>query len=441
MKVWEEYEVLKELVAARTIAAIADSEKESKNSNINTKHLAHNRISFLLVLARKCQRKQYEFVYYPSETYERIEELFNATAVVLDDATMTESGSDMDDEDNSRMVCSSSSDEEDDERRAPCFESYYVGKAILHTVSGEPLMRMEGSPGWKEALKQKYYSLDVKSREAANKVMADKEDHTRRNNVAVKAVAAAAIGGGAATGGTALAAGALGYTASGIAANSAAAAIMSAEAIASGGGVAAGGFTATMQTIGSVGVMASPVGMALAAGGAIVGLTSYYWINRRNRRKREEQERKAKELILMEALNRQEDAGEEPATSPVNQYLPLHDDDADHQGEEVDLWVMVAAKRIAMEESEHCYDHSSWEDQGEAEKSFLEVSHSTAAKALFDSQGVLIQLDADPSDKDGWEMALRLHYGFMVEHAMVPTARKMHVEGAKEDTPLLTVED
>lgn len=337
---------------------------------------------------------------------------------------------------------SSSSDEEDDERRAPCFESYYVGKAIFHTVSGEPLMRIEGSPGWREALKQKYYSLDSKSRVTVNKVVGDKKGHTGgRSNVAVKAVAAAAVGGGVATGGTAMAAGAMGYTASGIVANSAAAAIMSAEAVAGGGGVVAGGFTATMQTIGAVGVMASPVGMTLAAGGAVVGLAGYYWMNRRHRRKQEEQEQKAKELLLMEALNRLENAGEEPVTKPVNQYLQVPDDDTDHQGDE-NLWVMVAAKRIAMEETEHSFDHSSWEEQVEAEKSFQEVSRSTAAKALFDPQGVLVQLDADPADKDGWEMALRLHYDFMVEHdIMIPTTHKKHGEGATEDTPLLTVED
>jgi Interferon-induced 6-16 family len=446
MKVWEEGEVLKELIASRTIAAIVDREEEIKSSNLNTKHVSHKSISFLLVLARKCERKQYEFVYYPSETYERIEQVFTATAVVLDDGTVTEIGSDMDDEGNDRMVwnvspSSSSSDEEEDERRTPCFESYYVGKAIFHTLSGDPLRRIEGSPGWREALKQKYYSLDSKSHATVNKVLADKKGNTGRSNVAVKAVAAAAIGGGAATGGTSLVAGALGYTASGIAASSPAAAIMSMEAIASGGGVVAGGFTATMQTIGTVGVMASPVGMTLAAGGAMVGVASYYWINRRNRRKQEEQERKAKEIALMEALNRQENAGEEALTKPVNDYVPLRDDDTDHQQDEIDLWVMVAAKRIAAEETEHCFDHSCWEEQVEAEKSFQEVSCSTAAKALFDPQGVLVQLDADPADKDGWEMALRLHYDSMVENDMIPTAQKKHGEAATEGTPLLTVED
>ncbi|CAB9516624.1 interferon, alpha-inducible protein 27-like [Seminavis robusta] len=427
MKVWEEDEVLEALMAARAA----------------TEESGPSTVSFLLLLARKYQRKHYEFVYYPAGTYERIEELFDATAVVLEDGTITSSD---DGESDDAMVwighpSSDEEDDDDDDNNSP-FESFYCGKAIFHTASGEPLMKLEGSPGWREALQQKYHALDAKSRAATE----TEEEQRKRNRTAAKAVAAAALGTGVATGGTSLAAGAMGYTASGIAANSVAATIMSAEAVASGGGVAAGGFTATMQTIGAVGVMASPVGVTLAAGGAIVGLGGYYWMHRRNRRRREEQ--KAKELAenggqsnkMDEAASEEEEDEEE-----MNQYQPLCDDDTEHHHEEnnkaVEFWVMVAAKRIDMEESEHCYDHAAWEEQVDADKAFQEVSSNTSAKALFDPHGVLYQVYADPADKDGWEMALRLHYTYLVEHDMIPTTREKHGEGATEDTPLLTPEE
>ena len=442
MKVWDEYEVLEELVASRKAVAVLNNEKNAAKFK-KRNQAGHNKISFLLILVRRYQHKCYEFVYFPSETYERIEGLFNNTAIVKDATSWTGSISVTDDEENDPSDCqlsSSSSDEEDVDCHASCLESLYVGKAIFHTVSGEPLMKIVGSPGWQEALKQKYRSLDANSGATTKEVEPNRKVRGGRKAVAAKAVAAAAIGGGAATGGTALAAGALGYTATGIAANSAAAAIMSAEAIATGGGVAAGGFTATMQTIGAVGVMASPVGMTLAAGGAIVGLGCFYWMHRHNQRKEAELGPKSNKISLIEKLSSQNNVAEEAMAKVSNQYLPLDEND-DKQGDKVDLWVIVTAKKIAMEESDHFFDYSSWEEHAEAEKAFQDDLVNTAAKALFDPHGVLVQLDADPTDMLGWEVALQLHYGYLVEQDKLPMTQETHGEGTTEDSPLLASED
>ena len=106
----------------------------------------------------------------------------------------------------------------------------------------------------------------------------------------------------------------------------------------------------------------------------------------------------------------------------------------------MDVWVIVAAKKVAMEESDHFFDHSCWDEQVEAEKTFQEASVITTAKALFDPQGVLVKLDADPLDLHGWEVAMHLHYCFLVKHDELPMTRETHGEGTTEDSPLLATE-
>jgi Interferon-induced 6-16 family len=234
----------------------------------------------------------------------------------------------------------------------------------------------------------------------------------------------------------------MGYTAGGITAGSYAASIMATEAAVSGGSVAAGGFTATMQTIGAVGVLASPVGVTLAAAGAIGGLGTYYMIHRRNHKKKKlEEDRRLKSL---------EEMAHELATASTtkteeqesNEYQRVAEDEhAEPETVAVEYWVMVSAKRIELEESEHCFDHDAWDDRVDADLYFLETASNTAAKALFDPQGVVSRIDCDPADRDGWEMALRVHYNFLVEQDVFPDTVGHHGEHAKEDTPLLKEEE
>lgn len=251
-----------------------------------------------------------------------------------------------------------------------------------------------------------------------------------KNHTAVKAVASAAIGGTTVVGGTSLAAGA-------------SVAMATTEATA--------GLTATLQTIGAVGVMASPVGVTLAAAGAIGGLGTYYVLHRRNRKKKKEEERQRQELeaIAITTAQRQvlqlaDSAKEEAASTSTaaNEYQRLSEEDIS-EPEPVEYWTLVSAKRIELEDSEHCLDHEAWEDRVDADQAFLEVASNTAAKALFDPQGVIRRVDCDPSDRDGWETALSLHFHCLVEHNLLisdTSSDGKNGEHASEDTPLLKEE-
>ena len=99
-----------------------------------------------------------------------------------------------------------------------------------------------------------------------------KRAHHGGRNKPQKIAAAAACGGAGAAVAAPAAIGAAGYTAAGIAANSYAASVMAAEAIAAGGGVAAGGFTATMQSVGAVGIVASGLVVPIVVTGALIGV-------------------------------------------------------------------------------------------------------------------------------------------------------------------------
>lgn len=391
MKVWEEDEVLRELVADRLVV-------ESSG------HTNHAKSPFLLILVHKVQRKCYEFIYYPSETFERIDDVFQSTCVEMEDGAL-----------NSRASCGPRVMPVQPVLRKKArtkpgaqqpFEPYYVGKAIFHTASGEALLKIEGSLGWKEALKQKYHSLDAQSRRKVRQSLEvlNGNDHnkkeTTKNHTAAKAAVAAAAGGGTVVGGTSLAAAGMGYTATGISAGSYAAAIMSAEAVASGGGVAAGGFTATMQSIGAVGVMASPVGVTLAAIGAVGGLGAYYFFHCHNQQQKKQKEEEDK-IQSLEQMEKKLMTSEDEASESVNH------------------WVLVSAQRVALKESKHCFSHDAWEDRVKADQAFLEVASNMAAKALFDPHGVVRRVDCDPADRDGWETALSLHYHFLVEEELL----------------------
>ena len=98
-----------------------------------------------------------------------------------------------------------------------------------------------------------------------------KNSHHGDKDKALKIGGAATCGGAAAAAAAPAAIGAVGYTATGIAANSWAAYFMAIEAVASGGGVAAGGFTATMQSVGAVGIVGSGLVIPIVLAGALVG--------------------------------------------------------------------------------------------------------------------------------------------------------------------------
>ncbi|CAI5720999.1 unnamed protein product [Peronospora destructor] len=67
----------------------------------------------------------------------------------------------------------------------------------------------------------------------------------------------------------------VGFGAGGIASGSTAASMMSAAAVANGGGVTSGSLVAIMQSIGAVG-LATPIGLGLVAGGAVIGGTAFF---------------------------------------------------------------------------------------------------------------------------------------------------------------------
>lgn len=99
-----------------------------------------------------------------------------------------------------------------------------------------------------------------------------KQGHHGGKNKPQKLAAAAVYGGAGAAIAAPAAIGAAGYTSAGIVANSYAASIMAAETFAAGGGVAAGGFTATMQSVGVLGIFASGLVVPIVATGALIGV-------------------------------------------------------------------------------------------------------------------------------------------------------------------------
>jgi len=499
MKVWDEEYVVRQLAAARKKASNSEEGKQNTKPD-------ESPIEFLLVLVRKFAHKNYEFIYIPGNCYERVEQVYNETSVVLTHAVAddgeddkeygvwigrsSDQESDGDDDDD---------DEDDNNESGNSFkihtsmESHYVGKAIFHTASGEPLMKIEASAGWKEAIKQKFVNLDAKSR------YADKKKQDENNHTAAKAVAAAALGGGAAAGatsvvaastaaaattaaieaGTAYGAGAfaatggfgaayggagygaasgLGYGAAsygagygaagygagyGAAGYGAGAGTWASWAAANGvatSGASAGGFGATASTTAAAGVMA-PVG-AIAAVGAVGGLGIYYVLHRRN------QAKKAREQVIKEGVPTAEKLHEEDSTvvteensscegEPPSGYLPLTHD---HEVEEPDcgntnLWLSLFAKRVDDDDNHCVFVPVVCCTRADAERELQHQATNNIAKALFNPEGKVLQIDVDPADHDGWETALALHYDFLEDHNVLSSHR--YEEDTEEDAPLL----
>ena len=457
MQIWAEEDVVHELASAR-----ARCEKGQKT------------MPFVLVLARKYHKRSYEWVFYAADCFDRMDALYEATPVVLPDGTLVEvsSGSSPDSasassteshgDTASTSSASSGEDPADNSWTARShgspFDSVFVGKAIFHTANaGKPLMKMEGSEGWREAMKQKYQIQEAQSRSLLtrgndkNKTNAAKP----KNLTAVKAVAAAATGSAAVAGGTSMAAAGMGYTATGIAANSMAAGIMASEAAATGG-VAAGGFTATMQSIGAVGVMANPVGMGLAAVGAVGGL-AMYGIHRQNQKKKQREQKLEEEIDRARQLHAQcmvEATENTPMTDASGRSISYerlaHEEEEEEIREEIsqkngNCWTVVFAKKVGTDE--YCFIPSVSVDQLEAETEFMEVSSDTSAKALVNCTGSVVKLEVDAEHEeewDGWESALALHYDFLMEKGTLQAAAVaagMYGGSATLQTPLLREEE
>ena len=448
MQIWEEEDVVQHLASAR-----ARCEKGRQT------------MPFVLVLARQYRKRSYEWVFYAADCFDRIDELYEASQVNVNlavegtsdssspedasaSASHTERGGD--------TVISASSEEESPwNSRAGKDAVFFAGKAIFHTANaGKPLMKVEGSSGWREAMKQKYQILEHQSRTFTNDNDDNQKTSKPKNLTAVKAVAAAATGSAAVAGGTSMAAAGMGYTATGIAANSMAAGIMASEAAATGG-VAAGGFTATMQSIGAVGVLANPVGMGLAAVGAVGGLAMYGMHLRK-------QQKKQKELKLEEEIERarqlhaqciveatEHAAGMTDASEMSVSYEQLAHEDEDHR-EEISqkngsFWTVVFAKKVGKDE--YCFIPSVCVDQVESETEFMELSSDTSAKALLSPTGRVMKLEVDAEleqDWDGWESALALHYDFLMEKGTLQAAAVaagIYGGSATLHTPLLREEE
>lgn len=493
MRAWDDECVVKQLAAARN---------KSNNSENKTKPNG-NPIEFLLILVRKFSHKHYEFILIPGNCYDRVEQVYDNTLVELthgsieDREEKKEYGVATDGSSPHEESDDNNEKDEQEEKRNDCnypfkinafMESHFIGKAIFHTASGEPLMKVEASAGWKEAIKQKYVILDANSRRVVKKKKND-DNHT-----AAKAVAAAAIGGGAAAGatsvvavttaaaattaaveaGTAYGAGAFaasggfgaaygsaGYgAASGLGYYGAAgygagygagagtwASWAAANGIATGGATSAGasGFGATASSTAAAGVLA-PVG-AIAAVGAVGGLGIYYVLYRRNRAK------KVREQIIKEGVVSAEKLHEEDSTVVTEEesscdgevpqgYLPLsHDhlvaDDVTDSFAARNLWLSLFAKRVNDEHNDNLcvFVPVVCSTRADAEREYEHAPSNNIAKALFDREGKVLQIEADPADHDGWETALALHYDFLEDHHVLSSQR--YEEDSDEDAPLL----
>ncbi|CAH0518132.1 unnamed protein product [Peronospora belbahrii] len=138
----------------------------------------------------------------------------------------------------------------------------------------------------------------------------------------------------------------IGFGAGGIASGSTAASMMSAAAIANGGGVASGSTVAIMQSIGAAG-LATPIGLGLVAGGAVVGGIAFFM--------------KSKTSI-----------GNED-----NMIDGVHEAETNDESEEKGLWVLVEITPDSEQPLVRTFN-----DEYKARNAFL--NSSAASKALFD---------------------------------------------------------
>lgn len=417
MRVWDEERLLKELAVSR------EARTRVKVERRNTKPY-EDPVEFLLVLVRKCGHKQYEFLFIPGNRYEYLDQVYINSSVVTVNTDLLKDEQEEDMEYGVWIGPNSSNNNEKptDQPSSSTFEPYYVGKAIFHTSSGEPLMKVEGSTGWKEALKQKYLNLDSKSRIQGEKLGVD-DSITR-----TKAIAAAAIGGGAAAGGSSI-----------MAANAAAAAAANAaafEAWGAGGFAASGGFGAVTQT---AVVAATPVGV-VAAAGALGGLGLYYVIHRRNKAKKEKElvdklrkdplTRKSVDEESQSTLNTEDESGSEGDTQSGYQQLN------EESTKESAMWITLLARKTDSDDSQFMYLPSVCDSREDAEVEFQLVATNTIAKALINSKGKIVLVEAQMSgDQDGWETALSLHFDFLVVNGLISALKDADDE--VEETPLL----
>ena len=178
-------------------------------------------------------------------------------------------------------------------------------------------------------------------------------------------------------------------------------------------------------------------------------MSTYYMIHRRNKKKKLEEdklkylEEMAQQMASAPYKDHVEDNGE--GDKPIitgNEYQRLSEEEtAEAEADSsTEFWVMVSAKRIELEDCEHSFDHEAWNDRVDADLSFLETASNTAAKALFDPQGVMSRLDCDPDDRNGWETALAIHYNYLMDQNLIHD-KTVREENAKEDTPLLEDEE
>jgi hypothetical protein len=94
---------------------------------------------------------------------------------------------------------------------------------------------------------------------------------------------------------------AVGFSATGIVAGCAAACMMSASAVAAGGGVASGGLVATAQSIGAVGLVGGPLGLAIA-GGVVAELAFILAVKQFTRNGEITREKKVKFIIAKRVM-------------------------------------------------------------------------------------------------------------------------------------------
>jgi hypothetical protein len=267
-------------------------------------------------------------------------------------------------------------------------------------------------------MQQKYENLQAMSQVTEAELVYN-ENKNAEKHTAVKAGAAAVLGSGVAVGGTSATVTGIGFTASGITANSMAAALMASEAVASGGGVAAGGMTATLQQIGAVGVMASPVGMGILAAGALVGGATYLTMHK-----------------IHQAKKAQEKACQETRVLDGNiEYNKVHTEEAENECH-ANAWVIIALQTQDKDDKEVSFTHRTFEHGMDAEICFLERSSTTIAKVLFDPQGFQVKSEADDATDDGLETALALYYEFAISQGLIVKYSRS-LEHDTEATPLL----
>jgi Interferon-induced 6-16 family len=400
----------------------------------------HQVLPAVLIMVRTPgQGMDYEFVYScaaEGEGHAHLEELYNKTPVLsrasIDSSVKETKGGMIPVSINEKAAAVRTSLWEF-VGKASVAEPLYVGKAMftVNAVSLEetkggkvcldPFSMAEGSEGWKEAMKQKYHQLEAESRTWQDPTEGMANQKSAENlKVAGKAVAAAATGSAMTTSLTSFVASAMGYTSAGIATNSAAASIMSAQAVASGGGVAAGSFTAVMQSIGTVGVLARPVGMSVAATGAFVGLATGYVLHRRNQfqcltKEQEGKEQEGKQDLDQSGTGKISTVDKSASDAPSKQ---LTQDDKSIEPPLPDWTVVYATRKAKENHAEYGFITAV---QREAEQIYTDISSTATAKILMNPEGKVIQVDVNSNeDRDGWKMALELHYAYLLLQGTIP---------------------